>query len=98
MKNFFFLCLQFVVFMIAFAAGSFFPPFNIRHVLTATPSYTHVFIADGLVLAIALYVLIIIYQALTKRLRRAIPWTTIALVLAVIVGLYLKFGFITSEM
>ena len=98
MKNFFFLCLQFVIFMIVFAAGSLFPPFHIEHVLTATPTYTHIFVADGLILMIALYVLIVIVQALTKRIGRSIPWTSIALVLAVIVGLYLKFGFITHEM
>ena len=98
MKNFFFLCLQFVIFMIVFAAGSLFPPFHIEHVLTATPTYTHIFVADGLLLMIALYVLIVIVQAVTKRIGRAIPWTTIALVLAVIVGLYLKFGFITHEL
>lgn len=98
MKNFFFLCLQFVIFMIVFAAGSLFPPFHIEHVLTATPTYTHIFVADGLILMIALYVLIVIVQAVTKRIRRDIPWTTIALVLSAIVGLYLKFGFITHEM
>lgn len=98
MKNFFFLCLQFVVFMIVFAVGSLFPPFHMEHVLTATPNYTHIFVADGLVLMIALYVLIVIAQAVTKRVRRAVPWTTIALVLALIVGLYLKFGFITHEL
>lgn len=98
MKNFFFLCLQFVIFMIVFAAGSLFPPFHIEHVLTATPTYTHIFVADGLVLMIALYVLIVIVEAVTKRIGRAIPWTTIALVLAAIVGLYFKFGFITHEM
>ncbi len=98
MKNFFFLCLQFVIFMIVFAAGSLFPPFHIEHVLTATPTYTHIFVADGLILMIALYVLIVIVQAITRRIGRAIPWTTIALVLAVMVGLYFKFGFITHEM
>lgn len=98
MKNFFFLCLQFVIFMIVFAAGSLFPPFHIERVLTATPTYTHIFVADGLILMIALYLVIVIVQALTKRIGRSIPWTTIALVLAAIVGLYLKFGFITHEM
>lgn len=98
MKNFFFLCLQFVIFMIVFAAGSLFPPFHIEHVLTATPNYTHIFVADGLILMIALYLAIVIVQAVTKRIRRAVPWTTIAVVLAVIAGLYLKFGFVTHEL
>lgn len=98
MKNFFFLCLQFVIFMIVFAAGSLFPPFHIERVLTATPNYTHIFVADGLILTIALYVAIVVVQAMTRRIRSAVPWTTIAVVLAVIAGLYLKFGFVTHEL
>jgi len=97
MKNFFFLCLQFILFLIVFAAGSLFPPFHMEHVLTATPSYTHIFVADGLVLMVALYVLIVILEAVRKRIRSAFPWTTLALVLAVVLGLYMKFGFITHQ-
>jgi hypothetical protein len=98
MKNFFFLCLQFVIFTVIFAAGSLFPPFHIEHVLTATPTSIHIFVADGLILTLALYILILIVQVLTKRIRTAVPWTTIALVLAVVAGLFMKFGFITHEL
>lgn len=98
MKNFFFICLQFVVFLIIFAAGSLFPPFHIERVLSATPTSTHIFVADGLILMVALYVLILIVQAITRRLRVAVPWTTVALILAAAAGLYLKFCFITHEM
>lgn len=97
MKNFFFLCLQFVIFLIVFAAGSLFPPFHMEHVLTATPSYTHIFVADGLVLMVALYVLIVVIEAVRKHLRTGLLWTTIALVLAAVLGLYMKFGFITHQ-
>lgn len=97
MKNFFLLCLQFVVFLIIFAAGSLFPPFRLEHVLTATPTYTRIFIADGLVLTAILYVLIIVIEALMKRIRAAFPWTSMAFVLAIGVGLYLKFGFLTHQ-
>lgn len=98
MKNFFLLCLQFVVFLIVFAAGSLFPPFRIEHVLAATPTFTHIFVADGLVLMVTLYVLLVVAEALMKRLRKGIPWTTLALILAAVIGLYLKFGFITHEL
>lgn len=98
MKNFFFLCLQFVLFLIVFAAGSLFPPFHIERVLTTTPTITHLFVADGLILMLALYVLIIGGEAMTRRIRTAIPWTTIALVLAAVAGLVMKFGFITREL
>lgn len=98
MKNIFFLCLQFAVFLIIFAAGSLFPPFHMEHVLTTTPTITHIFVADGLILMVALYLLIVIVEALMKRVRVAVPWTTAALIFAAVVGLILKFGFITREL
>ena len=38
MKNVLLLCLQFVLFLIIFVAGSLFPPFHLEHVLTTTPT------------------------------------------------------------
>ena len=46
-KNLFFALLQFVLFLVAFAAGSFFPPpFHIERVLGVTPDGTRIFIWD----------------------------------------------------
>jgi hypothetical protein len=98
MKNALFLCLQFVLFLIVFVAGSLFPPFHIEHVITTTPTTIHLFIADGLVLMIAFYLAIAVIEVVTKRIRTALPWTTIAVVLAAIVGLVMKFGFITRDL
>ena len=50
-----------------------------------------------LVLMFALYVLIGLIEALTKRLRTAAPWTTAAFVLAAIFGFMMKFGFLTRS-
>ena len=97
MKNFLFLCLQFVVFLIVFAAGSLFPPFHIERVVTTTPTLTHLFVVDGLLLMVALYVVIIAIEAVRKRLGSLAPWTTLALMLAAVLGLMMKFGFITHE-
>jgi hypothetical protein len=97
MKNFLFLCLQFVLFLIVFAAGSLFPPFHIERVLTTTPTITHLFVVDGLLLILVLYVVIVAIEALMKRGRAVIPWTTAALILAAVTGLIMKFGFITHE-
>lgn len=98
MKNFLFLCLQFVLFLIVFAAGSLFPPFHIERVLTTTPTITHLFVVDGLLLMLVLYAIIVIIGALMKRGRAVIPWTTASLILAAAVGLIMKFGFITHEL
>jgi hypothetical protein len=89
--------LQLVVFLVVFGAFSFFPPFHIQHVLTITTLGTRIFIADGLLLMLALYILIVIVQLLMKRMRSATPWTTLALILAAILGLSMKFGFLTRS-
>jgi hypothetical protein len=89
--------LQFLLFLLVFCIGSLFPPFHIQHVLAATPAATRIFIADGLLLMLGLYVLIILIEALAKRLRTAAPWTTLALVLATVIGFAMKFGFLTRS-
>ncbi|MEO6983231.1 MAG: hypothetical protein ABI072_08970 [Edaphobacter sp.] len=97
MKNFLFLCLQFVLFLIVFAAGSLFPPFHIERVVTTTPTIVHLFVADGLLLAFALFIIFIVIEALRKRLASSALWTTLAFLLAAVLGLVMKFGFITHE-
>ena len=89
--------LQFVVFLIVFGVFSFVPLLHIEHVLTVTTLGTRIFIADGLLLMFALYILIVTAQFLIKRTRSATPWTTLAVILAAIVGLSMKFGFLTRS-
>jgi len=89
--------LQFLLFLIVFGAFSLFPPFHIAHVLSTTPTGTRIFIADGLLLALAVYLLIVLIELLMKRLRVSAPWTTIAFVSAAIVGFMMKFGFLTRS-
>ena len=86
---------QFVLFLIVFGAASFFPPFHFERVLIVTPGFTRIFVADGLLLMLALYVLIIFVEVMRKRLRTAAPPTTLAVILAAVLGLMMKFGFKT---
>ena len=46
--------LQLILFLIVFFAGSLFPPFHIEHVLSTSPAGTRIFVADGLLLMLAL--------------------------------------------
>jgi len=46
---------------------------------------------------LVLFVLIVILEAVRKRLRIAAPWTTLAFLLAVVFGLMMKFGFKTMS-
>jgi hypothetical protein len=89
--------LQFVLFLLVFGAGSFFPPFHFEHVLIATPGVTRIFVADGLLLMFALYILIVLVQVMRRRLRTSTPWTTLAVILATVSGLMMKFGFLTRS-
>jgi|ERR1700722_11603302 hypothetical protein len=97
MKNVVVTILQLILFLIVFFVGSLLPPFHIEHVLIATPGVTRIFVADGLVLVFVLFVLIVILEAVRKRLRVAAPWTTLAFLLAVVFGLMMKFGFKTMS-
>ena len=95
MKKVILTILQFVLFLIIFGAGSLFPPFHFEHVLIVTPGFTRIFVADGLLMMIALYVLIVLVEVMRKRLRTAAPWTTLAVIFAAVLGLMMKFGFKT---
>lgn len=95
MKSVVFTILQLILLLIVFFVGSIFPPFHFEHVLIATPGTTRIFVADGLVLALVVYILIVILEGARKRLRTAAPWTTLAFLLAVVFGLMMKFGFKT---
>jgi|HubBroStandDraft_6_1064221.scaffolds.fasta_scaffold492007_2 hypothetical protein len=99
MKKFLSTFLQFFLFLLTFAIGSFAHPFNLRWGLTVTtPTVTRYFVPDGLLLMVILFVLILIMEALMKRLRTFAPWTTLAFLLAAIVGFVMKLGFITRDL
>jgi hypothetical protein len=89
--------LQFFLFLIVFGVGSLFPPFHFEHILIATPGVTRIFVADGLLLMFALYIIIILVEVLRKHLRTSAPWTTLAVILAAVLGLMMKFGFLTRS-
>jgi uncharacterized membrane protein YpjA len=97
MRNVVFTILQLILFLIVFFIGSILSPFHLEHVILATPGVTRIFIADGLVLTIILYILIVLIEVLRKRLRASVPWTTLAFVLALAFGLMMKFGFLTRS-
>jgi hypothetical protein len=97
MKNVIFTVLKFGLFLFIFFVGSFFPPFHFEHILIATPGFTRIFIADGLLLMLGLYIVIVLIEVLRNRLRASVPWTTLALILATVLGLMMKFGFLTRS-
>ena len=97
MKKFLSTLLQFFIFLIVFAVGSFLHPFNLHWGNTVTPAGARYFVADGLLLTLGLFLGIIITQVVRKRLCDT-TWTVIAFVLAVAVAYAMKLGFITREL
>ena len=95
MKKAIFAALQFALFLLVFFVGSFFPPFHMEHVLLATPGATRIFIADGFVLMVVLFILILLVQTLKKRIISYGPLTTAAFLLATAVGFWMQLGFKT---
>ena len=95
MKKALSIVLQTILLLVVYAAGSFLPPFHIMRTLVSTPDAARFFVWDGILLMFAVYILILLIEAARKRLRTSATGSTIALVLAAILGLTAKLGFIT---
>jgi len=95
MKKVLLTILQFIVFLLIFATGSFLPPFHIQRVLAVTRDGTRIFIWDGVVLMAAFFLVLLLIEAVTKRIRSGALWTTLAFALAAAAGYAAKLGFLT---
>lgn len=90
---------QIVLFFLVFAAFSFIEPLHLHWFVShPTPTVTRYFVADGFVLTSALFVLILILEAVTRRIGRFGPLTTLSYVAALLVGFAVKLGFITHDL
>jgi hypothetical protein len=96
-KNVFFMLLQFILFSLAYVAGVILPPFGVLPSHAAIYTNGTRFEWDGVFVALALFILILVIEALRKRLRIAAPWTTLALILAGVVELAVKLGVTTPS-
>jgi hypothetical protein len=84
--------LQFILYIVVFGIGSLLPGLNILPTLSVGIGPGRVFVYDGLLLMLLVYVLILLIAAARRRISLAWPNATIALALALIVGLLMKFG------
>jgi hypothetical protein len=94
-KKALFVVLQTLLFLLLFAAGSFLPALpSFRSLyLQVQTGPNRVFVLDGLILAVLAYLLIVLIEAARRRLRESGGRTTLALAIAVVLGLALKLGF-----
>ena len=101
MKNALFTFLQFLLFYAVFGAGiaaGIFPGLTMRWFVTQlSPSSSHYFVPYGLLLASAMYIVILLIEVARKRIRQAGPWTTLAFALAIALGFWSGFGWLTHN-
>jgi hypothetical protein len=93
MKRVLSVVLQFVLFLVVFLVGSLLPGANLLPMITVGAGAGRIFVLDGLFLMLAVYILILLVAAARKRIPAAWPNSTLALALAIILGLAMKFGF-----
>ncbi|WP_263378795.1 hypothetical protein [Granulicella paludicola] len=93
MKRILIIFFQFLLMLVVFLVGSFLPVFHILPLWSVTTSPSGLFVLDGVYLLIFLYILLLAIGAARRRFPRAAINSTIALVLALIIGLASKFPF-----
>jgi hypothetical protein len=85
--------LELIVFLVIFFVGSILPGITAMPMLSIPAGAGHIFVLDGLLLMLAFYVLLLLIGLARRRI--AVSWQnpTIALILALVLGLIAKFGF-----
>lgn len=87
---------QFLVYLVVFLVGSFMNPLNQRWFLShPTIESTRFFVPTGLLAMLVLYGLILLIELAAKRPRMA-AGSTVAMLLALLLGFLSKFGFVTQ--
>jgi hypothetical protein len=85
--------MQFVLFLLVSFLGI---TLQVLHIIpshmTKLADGTRGFEWDGVYLMLALFILILLIEAFSKRLRSAAPWTILALALAAIAEFAMKLG------
>ena len=89
--------LQFVLFSLVYVAGVILPRLGILPSHLSTFASGTRFEWDGVYLVLGLYVLILVIEAVSKRLRSAAPWTTLALAITAVVQLVAKLGVMSPD-
>ena len=93
MKSVFTIVIQLVLFLAIFFCGLILTGLNILPTLSIPISPGRVFVYDGMLLMLAIYFFILLIEVLLKRIRSSWLNTTVALSIALILGLAMKFGF-----
>jgi hypothetical protein len=93
MKRVLFVVLELVAFLAIFFVGSLLPEFQVLPMWSVPVGTGKIFVLDGLLLMLAFYVLLLLIAAARRRIALGWQNPTVALVLALVLGLLAKFGF-----
>jgi hypothetical protein len=91
--------LQFFLFLLVFAVGSFLVhPFHLQSALAPVEGHSRVFLWDGVLLMLLAYLLILLIQVVARRrLGPSAVGSSLALILAGLAGWVMKFGFLSRD-
>lgn len=97
MKRAIAIILETILLLLVFLAGSILVAFPQAHLpsWTVNLSPTRYFVLDGLIFMLVLYLIFLALGAARHRLQSAAVTSTMAVVLALVLGLAMKFGFAT---
>lgn len=97
MKRAIAIILETILFLFAFLAGSLLVAVPAAHLPSwnVSLSGTRYFVLDGIIFMLILYLLFLGLGTARHRLRSAVLTSTVAVVLALVLGLAMKFGFAT---
>lgn len=93
----------FIVFVLVFLGGGVLgtfhlDPFGLQWFLShPTPVTIRYFVPTGLILMILLFAIVLGIEAAAKRIRTAGLWTSAAFVLALVIGLVARFGWVQTS-
>lgn len=93
MRKAVYVILQMILFVVCEVAGLFVHPFHARMVMASAPGTTRYFDWDGVLLMLIVATVILLIAALAKKIKTALPLTSIAIVLALALALAMKVGF-----
>ncbi len=96
MKRLISLFLQFLLMLAAFFVGSVLPVFHVLPLWRVSLGAGRWFVLDGLFVLLVVYVLLLLIAAMRRRLVHSGGTSTVAFVLALVVGLLSKFPFTSN--
>jgi len=93
MKRVLFVVLELVAFLAIFFVGSLLPELQVLPMWSVPVGTAKIFVLDGLVLMLAFYALLLLIAVARRRIALGWQNPTVAVVLALVLGLLAKFGF-----